>query len=344
MKIKLQGISIIKDSEIELNGLTVITGANNSGKTTVGKVIYSLFDAVSDLPDEAETYPCLIDYTKEGISQTLKAEFAEQIQPVKADAKNSSIVISDANRTIFKINIVNNEITDNGKPIYFGYAFRKVFFIDNPFVLNSLNDDISQSTLNRTYRHDVRLSHILKGLTTNILEKQCSKIMAKINEVVSGDFVFSKNCSYYVDKGCKLPISNMSAGLKMFSILKLLLSSGVLTNSTILILDEPEVHLHPAWQNKFAEILVMLVKELNVKVLLTSHSPNFVLAIDAFMRKYEINDKTNFYQTKIVDGGFAEYVNVDNDMGRIYADFVQCLTEVKQLRNKYAFDLGEDIN
>ena len=308
MKIKLHGIGIIKDSEIELNGLTVITGANNSGKTTVGKVVYSLFDAVSDLPDKTETYPCLIDCTRENISQTLKAEFAEQIQPVEAAVKNSSIVISDANRTIFRINIVNNEIADNGEPIYFGSTFRKVFFIDSPFVLNSLNDDISQSAFSRTYHHDVRLSHILKELTNNILEKQCSKIMAKINEVVNGDFVFSKNCSYYVDKGCKLPFSNMSAGLKMFSILKLLLSSRVLINSTILTLDEPEAHLHPAWQNKFAEILVMLVKELNVKVLLTSHNPNFVLAIDAFMRKYEINNKTNFYQTKIVDGGFAEYV------------------------------------
>ena len=54
MKIKLQGIGIIKDSEIELNGLTVITGDNNSGKTTVGKVVYSLFDAVSDLQMKAE--------------------------------------------------------------------------------------------------------------------------------------------------------------------------------------------------------------------------------------------------------------------------------------------------
>lgn len=55
MKIKLQGIGIIKDSEIELNGLTVVTGDNNSGKTTVGKVVYSLFDAVSNLSEKAES-------------------------------------------------------------------------------------------------------------------------------------------------------------------------------------------------------------------------------------------------------------------------------------------------
>ena len=37
MDIRLKNIGIIKDSSIRLDGLTVITGANNSGKTTVGK-------------------------------------------------------------------------------------------------------------------------------------------------------------------------------------------------------------------------------------------------------------------------------------------------------------------
>ena len=44
MKIRLKNIGIIQDSTIDINGLTVITGQNNSGKTTVGKAIYSLID------------------------------------------------------------------------------------------------------------------------------------------------------------------------------------------------------------------------------------------------------------------------------------------------------------
>ena len=35
MQIKLENIGIVKNSSIELNGLTVITGKNNSGKSTV---------------------------------------------------------------------------------------------------------------------------------------------------------------------------------------------------------------------------------------------------------------------------------------------------------------------
>ena len=481
MKIKLQGIGIIKNSEIELNGLTVITGDNNSGKTTIGKVVYSLFDAVSDLNKNAEidkntyavktlqniardleflsvcfddnspnnkelsflfskhfirqTYaistakelynwlinfsetgfdllddekkeyisksistkyivsannditfndimgiltnmalesltklfndlesdPHLIDYTREKISQTLLVEFSGQIQPVIFDVKKSSIVVKEKNKICFRFNIVDNKIVNNNEPVYYDSSVNKAFFVDNPFVLDSddfigsivsnyNNDyDSDENFINkrRICCHDVNLRRFLKRPTNNIfelniLEKQNSKITAKINEVISGDFEFSNDGDYYISKGRKLRFANLATGSKLFSILKLLIEKGALNDSTVLILDEPEAHLHPAWQNKFAEVIVMLVKELDVKVLLTSHSPNFVLAIDAYMRKYEINKKTNFYQTRFTDDGFAEYVNVDNDMGLIYSDFVQYLTEVKLLRNKYAHGLGED--
>ena len=119
------------------------------------------------------------------------------------------------------------------------------------------------------------------------------------------------------------------------------MDKGEIDETTFLILDEPEAHLHPSWQNKFAEVIVLLVKCLNTQVLLTSHSPNFVLAIDAYMRKYDIIDKTNFYQTNCLDDGLVEYVNVNDDLGQIYSDFMRYLSEVKQLRDYY-YNLGED--
>ena len=51
MQIRLKNIGIIKDSTLTLDGLTVITGKNNSGKTTVGKTLYAMLDAVSDLQE-----------------------------------------------------------------------------------------------------------------------------------------------------------------------------------------------------------------------------------------------------------------------------------------------------
>ena len=127
----------------------------------------------------------------------------------------------------------------------------------------------------------------------------------------------------------------------MFSIVKILLEKGELDSDTMLILDEPEAHLHPQWQNAFAEMAVLLVKELDVNILLTTHSPNFMLALDANMRKYGMAEKTNFYQTDIVEDGFVQYHCVNDDMGKIYQDFLQYLSEAKMLRSKYLYDIGE---
>jgi predicted ATPase len=40
----------------------------------------------------------------------------------------------------------------------------------------------------------------------------------------------------------------------------MLLSAHFLDERTLIVLDEPEVHLHPNWQLKYAEIITLLVK------------------------------------------------------------------------------------
>lgn len=54
MKLYLNNVGVIKDSTIMLDGLTVITGKNSSGKTTVGKTMYSLLSASNDLEEAFE--------------------------------------------------------------------------------------------------------------------------------------------------------------------------------------------------------------------------------------------------------------------------------------------------
>ncbi|MEA3314302.1 MAG: AAA family ATPase [Campylobacterota bacterium] len=46
MRLKLNNIGIIKEANITLDGLTVIAGENNSGKSTIGKIIYSLIKTI----------------------------------------------------------------------------------------------------------------------------------------------------------------------------------------------------------------------------------------------------------------------------------------------------------
>lgn len=45
MILKIKNIGKIREAIVELNGITVIAGENNSGKSTVGKVLYSIFNS-----------------------------------------------------------------------------------------------------------------------------------------------------------------------------------------------------------------------------------------------------------------------------------------------------------
>lgn len=480
MQITLDNIGIIKNSTLTLEGLTVITGKNNSGKTTVGKTLYSLIDATSNLqrnarrdrdtyirkqlrelenvlnvfiytrepgaeedylsgfpalegllsnaykvckpsPEEyayelerelhavdskklAELYgttesifrrdegtrrwivhevpisekfdrqravaldilsslfeelkqdPHLTDYARERINQTLSLEFSGQIQPVKAPGVTSLVDLSDEESPYYHFTLQNNRIVKDG-PVFFNAPFQRAYLIDDPYIL----DDPKPARLYRMNAQEfeglVNMSnistHSQKLLTElrfrsgpnpfeqMLLDKSLEQIREQIEQVISGSFEFSPDGNYYVENGVKLRVSNLAAGSKLFSILKILLEKGELDASTLLILDEPESHLHPQWQNTFAEVIVLLVKNLNMRVLLTTHSSNFMLALDAFMRKHGINQRTNFYQTRSTGDGFVEYECVNDDMGRIYQDFLQYLSEVKQLRNLYMHGGGD---
>ena len=44
MRLKLKNIGKLKSADIELSGITVIGGENNTGKSTVGKALFSIFN------------------------------------------------------------------------------------------------------------------------------------------------------------------------------------------------------------------------------------------------------------------------------------------------------------
>ena len=52
MKISLEHVAVLKKADIEINGITVTAGLNGTGKTTVGKSIFAMFNASEGLPEK----------------------------------------------------------------------------------------------------------------------------------------------------------------------------------------------------------------------------------------------------------------------------------------------------
>ena len=54
MRLGLENIGIIEKADIEINGLTIIAGNNDSGKSTIGKTAYSLTKSFEDFEKNYE--------------------------------------------------------------------------------------------------------------------------------------------------------------------------------------------------------------------------------------------------------------------------------------------------
>lgn len=184
-------------------------------------------------------------------------------------------------------------------------------FIETPLILN--NHDLlirSQSGLSLNKRNIERLGFPYTTLHTKDLFDKLKKIsfsiflndefedtiLKEIQKIIDGNIVYdNKQRDFIYSKNEKaISIKNTASGIKSFGILQLLLENDILNQNSILIIDEPENHLHPKWQLKYAKVLVTLAKN-GVKILIASHSPYMIEAIKRYSDLENLEESTNFY-------------------------------------------------
>lgn len=135
----------------------------------------------------------------------------------------------------------------------------------------------------------------------------------KLNVDANGNMDFFDNTTNQ-----PINIANLSAGIKVFVILQSLLENGQLKKEDILLIDEPEVNLHPEWQVVFAEILVLLQKEIGLNIYVNTHSPYFARAIEVKLAEYGIADKGRFYLFRQQENNLCVSEDVTDCTEKIY--------------------------
>lgn len=391
MKLSIRNVGKLKEADVEINGITVITGENDTGKSTVGKVLWSVFNGfyeidekvynekVSELTkivdklmkengynkitDNFKDFFGIFDRTEEKIAIELlknNKNYSEDeikiiINNYKKDLKieniskfvqeiNETLKISDKeiikvivsrvmnkefhnqiNAVFFKekmnigeislkikdkeidLKIENNEISDVQN--YF-LINKETMYIDNPFILDSYDfEDENHQTHLATNVFSENENSVISEIK---VKKKLNNIYQKLNSVLSGEILENKNSKFvYRKNGEDIDLKNLSTGLKTFAIIKMLLQNGTLEENGTIILDEPEIHLHPEWQIKFAELIVLLQKEFKMHILLTTHSPYFLKAVQVYSKKYKISNKCKYYMSEL-DGEQAILVDKTN--------------------------------
>lgn len=391
MKISLRNIGLIGKADVDISGITVIAGKNNTGKSTVAKSLYSVFKAFYNIDDKIEkdktenmrniakwyarrlkedSYICEKINTI-GYFFIDETDFKEQIESIETNdnfeniSKEESRIWNRYKKDMLEILKISNdkrkhkiisryisgEFDGQMNNIYTkqeGYIdiklkkkTIKILLIEDNIIIDreetlitedatyieniSLINIIDDFWLYGEYNHDYDLiSKILPKRKTIrrlsideeiedieaeqsndniskeiINEEKLENIYKRINGVVDGNIIHSNTRSivYKLKNGDEFNIKNVSAGLKTFIIIKELLMRDKVQKNGVLILDEPEIHLHPELQLTFAELIVLLQKEFNLHILLNTHSPYFLKAIEVYSKKHNISDKCKYYLT-----------------------------------------------
>lgn len=434
MRLEVTNFAKIKSADIKIDGITVIAGDNNTGKSTVGKILYSIFNSVYDIANKIEksrkteiNSRCrgmirnsIIKNDKggewesnirssrnvESITREITRNLMEADLSFIDESEIKKIFINAVEKTNLSFNddsvdefvhkmleiveLVNNtedytiavelidryfnsvfynqidnlsnkkpaevNLTIKDKQINFVFSenqckswktnielLHEAFFVDDPFILDNLGSMYFDEKSTRSFLVDkmeaTRITendNVVNSIWAKEKLKEISEIINKVVpgriENTNGEWTLSSET--YVEP---IRFDNISAGLKSFVLLKIMLEKGILKEKDILILDEPEIHLHPEWQIRYAEIIVLLQREFELSVVVTTHSRDFFEAIELFAKKYNIINKCNFYLSRQVENR-VEFDDVSDDISTIYKHLVS----PSRLLDKIKFELEEN--
>ena len=135
------------------------------------------------------------------------------------------------------------------------------------------------------------------------------------------DDYFAGGFKYNRADGKSFDLSECATGIKSFSIMQMLLKNLFLSGDTLMILDEPETHLHPQWIVEYANLIVLLHKRLGTKFFITSHSTDMVSAIRYISEKEKCMNSVSFYLAEQVGAENYSYKYLKDDIEPIFESF-----------------------
>lgn len=430
MQFKLKNINKIKDATINLNGLTVIAGINDSGKSTVGKILFSLIKAIGnvsshnneqqyrdirilasmlynrltiiekeqqidikaqlalplkvsefieELMSASITNKFLLD-DKEKLTEGLditpqqKARIVKFLKELKEKVFKSNEpqdILKSEFETIIEAEFLNNVCTngteyseisfyeetyDNNVEITLkknkvnaisasnltNFLINDATFVESPLYIHLLDILVSAQTLKESR---YRVAGLIRPIVNYHVKDMAQKLdaikypiqplspfdtkMTDIGQITGGKFEFDRKTRnlYWKKDGVKYSPVNVASGIKAFGVMQILMETQAIDENKILIWDEPENHLHPEWQIKFAQLFVEMAKA-GVPILISSHSPYFIQAIRYFTEKYELNKFVNYYLAEENNDGLSNLEDVTKDLNRIFVKLAQPMNEI----------------
>ena len=369
-----ENLGVLQKGEIEVADLTILCGANNTGKTYITYALYGFlkrWESLITLPHFEKTqldefsyeidFQQLISHTqsildnaiekyqqelhvilgmqKERFSEThlnIQIPFSEGSLPIKYGIKIDGMSrerVIDAGKNYLRV-IFDKPISDfrNNDFDMFDISdiryslFYPLLYRASPFMIstertgavmfqNDLNLAKSRllELLNRGQQQDTSgyalpvrdnidfmnsLANIEARTSLTIMEHP--ELLEKFSEIVGGSYKLNNGILHFKPthshKTTELRMSESSSVVRALVILGYYLKH-LANKGDLLMIDEPELNLHPANQRKLARLLARLVN-VGVKVFVTTHSDYFIKEFNTLIMLNNENSATQKIREK----------------------------------------------
>lgn len=183
-------------------------------------------------------------------------------------------------------------------------ALDRVLYVDTPMLLSVFSD------LNESEVEPLHWREILSAFAYDRADLASQSgahvqgLMAEVSNLIGGAVksvedpakISSLGRVVFEDSaGVRILLPEVATGMKSFIILQRLLQKGLLGDRTLLIVDEPEAHLHPQWVVEYARLLLEIHHALGTRFLVASHSPEFVESLANIATQYPGSHAPTFY-------------------------------------------------
>ncbi len=267
----------------------IYLGPSDRGFSSLENVIEAIIELLFTLSNRKEKF-----YSYYNLLNKIKVERAEGI----------SIDLYNLRKLRDKIRNVNND--DNVEN-----------FIKVLNVLEEKINNIRKVISNRTFK----LYNIKYRYTIIPMDIFVHEILSIYKEYASHEFSIPiiKDIVFLNKTGSNVLLSELSSG-EITMLFRFLPLVKEIEDNSIILIDEPETHLHPKWTREFISYLESLFSDYKVHVMIATHSP--VIASDVPMEciiglKYE-------------EGVIEQYKPKDRTLG---GDSSQLLLDVFELEN-----------
>lgn len=278
------------------------------------------------------------------LQQCFRRAFGGQIGTLADDSLDSTVAFSPDKGNAARVVFRRGEVDSSN--YHHALETRPFFYIEPQHLMDHYDAIEGRPRLSRPWSYDRRYSiadsfswtriMVVDG-EDDVLSYETAQRLKRINEdldgmvaTIHGEIAKDENGLRFRDLDIHkmVALANIASGAKTMALLIRGLRNGVIPADAHIIIDEPETNLHPEWQVKFAQFLVLLHAKFGARILLNTHSPFFLKAVLTYSDLAEVGERCAYYNME-KEGGDILYTalpknresieSVFTDMAKPYA-------------------------